>query len=51
MDCDVSDLDKPATAAGINMIAWAKIIGITPEALLQWYPLSITNHPVQNHLK
>jgi hypothetical protein len=33
IDCDVSDFDKPATAAGINILL-AQNNCITPEALL-----------------
>jgi hypothetical protein len=52
IDCDASDLDKPAKAAGMNIIACAKMIGITPEALsfeestVYFHPA----YPVQNHL-
>jgi hypothetical protein len=31
--CALSEEDNPAITGGINMIACAKIIGITPEAL------------------
>jgi hypothetical protein len=51
IDCDVSDLDKPAKAAGINIIA-CKMIGITPEAL-SFKGIHCLFHPaylVQNHL-
>jgi hypothetical protein len=49
MDCDVSDLDKPASSRNKHD-SLSKIIGITPELIsmvstVYYHP----SYPVQNH--